>query len=141
MNMPDQDSRFSEREEEALRHLIRAGLHEAAPEDMSSRVLKQLQADPIRVKKAPEPLIPVWCWVLICTVFIGVTYSVCTGDQQIPGVGFFELIKPLPIPQIKLSFTDRLVAVDYLSNYLVILAPILVLQFYLFKRYYDGQYI
>ena len=142
MSKPDRS--FSggplDHEEKALRDFFRTAGHEPAPADLSARVIARIQAEE-KLSLAPvRPLIPRGVWAVIGTLVVESIGYALSYPSANSGSRLDEWLGPVHIPTIQIELSDLLSVFQFVPGTLALLLPVLLLQLYFIRNFYEGRY-
>jgi hypothetical protein len=128
-------------EEKAFRDLIQSTGYESAPDGMVSSVLEQIESKKARNLSSVPSLISKRTWILIGAALIClIIYSF----QSSPSVEFSliaEFLQKIQVPEINLRLPENINLIGNTPKFLIVIIPVLIVQFYLIKNYSEGRFL
>lgn len=142
MSKPDRS--FSggplDQEEKALRDFFRTAGHEPAPADLSDRVIARIQAEE-KLSLAPvRPLIPSSVWAVIGILVVASIGYALSYPSAGSGSRLDEWMGQVHIPTFQIELSDLLSVFQFIPGTLALLLPVLLLQLYFIRNFYEGRY-
>ncbi len=142
--MSKPDNSFSggpvDHEEKTLRDFFRAAGHEPAPADLSARVLARIKTEEKSSLAPVRPLIPRTGWAAIgVLVLASIVYAVSYPSDG-DGTRLHEWWGQFHVPTIQINIPDLISVFQFVPGSLALLFPIILLQLYFIKNFYEGRY-
>ncbi|MEZ5030891.1 MAG: hypothetical protein R2787_05805 [Saprospiraceae bacterium] len=142
MSKPDKS--FSggplDNEEKALRNFLRTAGYEPAPADLSDRVIARIQEEEKQSLAPVRPLIPGPVWVAIGIVVVASIGYALFYPSAGRGSHLAEWLGQVHFPSIQIDLSDLLSVVQFIPGTLALLLPVLLLQLYFIRNFYEGRY-
>lgn len=139
-NRPIEQRTFDSEDDSAIRELFREVGHESAPPHLATNIISRLEAHREEAFTPIRPLIPSVVWVAVgLSVISAIVYAFSMPLQ--PGNQLMlNWISQWSLPDFQVSLPTSFPVVEHIPSSFVLIIPLIFLQFYLIKNYYDGRY-
>jgi len=129
------------KEDNTFKELIQSMGYESAPEGMVMSVLNQLSVEKERQTSSSPILIPKWVWILVIIIVLALLIYTILNPSNAEVFLLSEIIQQMNLFSFEFSFFEHIKIFQNTPKFLIVLIPILIVQFYLMKNYYEGRYI